>query len=111
MSAATAAVAASRRRQRELVAAFAGAGAVDATHARTPEELGVRDRLHVVQHLRDRGVLRLAAPGHYWVDLHAWQALRRRRKRLVLIVALIAFVIGVIASGALAAWLPAVLAH
>jgi hypothetical protein len=108
MSAATAAVAASRRRQRALVAAFAGAGAVDAAHARTPEELGVRDRLHVVQHLRDHGVLHLATPGRYWVDLDAWQALRRRRHRLALAIAIILALAALVASGALAAWLPAV---
>ena len=108
MSAAAAAAAASQRRQRELVAAVAGAGAVDALHARTLEEVGARDRLHALRHLRDHGVLHLAGPDRYWVDLPAWQALRRRRKRLVLVVALIAFIVGVIASGALAAWLPAI---
>jgi len=111
MSAAAAVAAASQRRQREIVAAFAAAGAVDAVHARAPEDLGVRDRLHALQHLRDRGVLHLAGPGRYWVDLATWQALRRRRKRLALTVALIAFVVGVLASGALAAWLPAVIAR
>ena len=109
MSAAAAAAAASQRRQRELVAAFAGAGAVDAGHARTLEELGVRDRLHALKQLRDHGVLHLAGPERYWVDLAAWQALRQRRRRLVLLIALIALVVvGLIASGALAAWLPAV---
>jgi len=108
MSAAAAAAAANRRRQHALVAAFAGAGAIDATHARTLEELGVRGQAHALQRLRDQEIVRLAGPGRYWVDLPAWQALRRRRKRLVLVVALIAFIVGVIASGALAAWLPAI---
>jgi hypothetical protein len=108
MSAAAAVAAAGQRRQRELVAAFAAAGAIDALHARTLEELGVRDRLNALKHLRDHGVMHLAGPERYWVDLAAWQALRRRRKRIVLIVALIALVVGLIASGALAAWLPSI---
>jgi hypothetical protein len=111
MSAAAAVAAASQRRQREIVAAFAGAGAVDAEHARTAEELGVRDRLHAMRHLQDRGVLHLAAAGRYWVDLAAWQALRHRRRRIALVIALIAALAALLASGALAAWLPAVIAR
>jgi hypothetical protein len=105
VSAATAAVAARRRRLRAIVAAFAGAGASSAAQARTPEELGLpldgfrqRDAL---QRLRERGVLREAAPGRYWVDLEAWQALRGRRRWLLLAIALAA-----LAFGVLAAWLP-----
>ena len=105
MSAAAAAAAANRRRQHALVAAFAGAGATDASHARTLEELSVRDQVHALQRLREQDVVRLAGPGRYWLDLAAWQALQRRRKRWLLIVAFIAFVIGLLASGGLAAWL------
>lgn len=111
MSAAAAAVAASRRRLHELVAAFAGAGAIDAAHARTLQEVGMRDRPHALQRLRDRRVAHLVGGDRYWIDMAAWQALQRRRKRLVLIVAFAAFVAGIIASGALAAWLPAVFAR
>jgi hypothetical protein len=110
MSAAAAAAAANRRRQHALVAAFAGAGAIDATHARTLEELGVRGQAHALQRLRDQEIVRLAGPGRYWVDLPAWQALQQRRKRWLLIVGFIAFVIGLVVSGGLAAWLPR-LAH
>jgi hypothetical protein len=111
MSAAGAVAAASQRRQREIVAAFAGAGATDAAHARAPEELGVRDRLHAMRHLQDHGVLHLAGPGHYWVDLAAWQALRDRRRRIALVIALVAALAALLASGALAAWLPSVIAR
>ena len=107
---AAAAAAASQRRQRKIVAAFAGAGAVDAAHARTPEELGVRDRLHALRHLQDHGVLHRAADGRYWVDLPAWQALRQRRRRLALAIAVLAALVALLASGALAALLPAVIA-
>ena len=111
MSAAAAAAAASQRRQREIVAAFAGANATDAAHARTPEELGVRDRLHAMRHLQGHGVLHLTASGRYWVDLPAWQALRQRRRRIALAIALIAALAALLASGALAAWLPSVIAR
>ena len=111
MSAAAAAVAASQRRQREIVAAFAGAGAIDAAHARSPEELGVHDRLHAMRHLQERGVLQLAAPGRYWVDLPAWQASRQQRRRGALVIALIVALAALLASGALAAWLPSVIAR
>lgn len=110
MSAAAAAVASRRRRQHVLIAALAGAGATDAAHARTLEELGVRDVTHALRQLREREVVRLAGPGRYWVDMTAWQALQQRRKRLLLVVGFIAFVIGLLASGGLAAWLPR-LAH
>jgi len=111
MSAAGAVAAVSQRRQREIVAAFAGAGAINAAHARSPEELGVRDRLHAMRHLQDRGVLHLAAPGRYWVDLAAWEASRQQRRRMALVIALIAALAALLASGALAAWLPAVIAR
>jgi hypothetical protein len=83
VSAATAAFA-QRRRQRAMVAAFAAAGATTAHHARTPEALGIGTRLRTLQRLRDAGVVRMASPGRYWADLAAWDALRRRRVRLVL---------------------------
>jgi hypothetical protein len=52
-----------------VVAAFVGAGATDPTRARAPEELALANRLHALQQLRDRDVIRMAAPGRYWVDV------------------------------------------
>ncbi|MFL6592070.1 MAG: hypothetical protein ACJ8GK_05110 [Luteimonas sp.] len=97
MSAAAAATAAMARRQRQLVAVFSAAGAIDAAHARTPEELALGDRLRALQQLRDRNVIRMAAPGRFWVDLVAWQAFRRRRRRLALVLVLVALTLGLVA--------------
>ena len=89
-----AAAAAIARRQRQVIAAFAAAGAIDDAHARTPEELALGDRLRALQRLRDRNVIRMAAPGRFWVDLTAWQAFRRRRRRLALVLGLVAITLG-----------------
>lgn len=98
MSAAAIAAAAAQRRQRELVAAFAGAGAVDAAHARTPAQVGAPDHPRALQRLRDHGVLRMGATGCYWVDLGAWQARRRRARRFALAMALLAIVVATLVA-------------
>ena len=96
MSAAAAAAAASARRQRHVVAAFAAAGATDAAHARSVRELALDDRLRTLQQLRDRAIVRMAAPDRFWVDLDAWQAFRARRRRLALVLALVALAMGIV---------------
>jgi hypothetical protein len=96
MSAAGAAVAASARRQRQVVAAFTAAGAVDAAHARNPNELDLGGRQRTLHQLCDRDVIRMAAPNRFWVDLVAWQAFRSRRRRLALALAMVALLAGLV---------------
>lgn len=81
-----------------MVAAFVGAGATDPTRARAPEELALANRLHALQQLRDRDVIRMAAPGRYWVDVQAWDDFMRRRRQLALVLAIGAALAGMAAA-------------
>jgi len=76
------------RREKDLVAHFEHAGAVAATSARSPAELGVHEQL-AWRRLLDRAVIRAAAPGTYYLDRPSWEALRRTRRRLALVLAVV----------------------
>jgi hypothetical protein len=95
VSAASAAVAVRMRRQREAVAAFVGAGAIDAAHARSFAELGIADHGHAraLRQLREHAVVRLAEGDRYWVHMATWDALRRRRHRILAVVLIAALVL------------------
>ena len=92
-----------QRKEREIVNRFRGAGATSATRARDPEELGVDHHL-AFRRLTDRAVLRDAGDGKYYLDELSWDAMRRLRRRIALVMILIAVaVFGVLfMSGALA---------
>ena len=91
MGAAAAAVAIAERR---MVEAFELAGATSAATARTPDEVGVETSSRSWHRLTNRAVIREAAPGsgRYYLDREVWQAVRRTRMRLVVV--LIVIVLG-----------------
>ena len=95
MSAASAAVAARMRRQREAVAAFVGVGAIDVEHAHTLAELGIADHGHAraLRQLREHAVVRPASGDRYWLHVETWEALRRRRHRVLAVVVIAAIVL------------------
>ena len=88
MGAAAAAVAIAERR---IVEAFELAGATSAATARTPAEVGVEPASLGWRRLTNRAVVREAAPGsgRYYLDREVWQAVRRTRMRLVVILVVI----------------------
>jgi hypothetical protein len=88
MGAAAAAVVAAERR---MVEAVERAGATSAAAARTPDEVGVETSSRGWRRLTNRAVIREAAPGagRYYLDREVWQAVRRTRMRLLVVVVVI----------------------
>ena len=88
MGAAAAAVAVAERR---MVEAFELAGATSVAAARSPDEVGVDPSSLSWRRLTNRAVIREAAPGsgRYYLDREVWQAVRRTRMRLVVVLILI----------------------
>ena len=88
MGAAAAAVVMAERR---IVEAFELAGATSAASARTPDELAVETTSLGWRRLTNRAVVREAVPGagRYYLDREVWQAVRRTRMRIVVILLLI----------------------
>jgi hypothetical protein len=72
------------RKQRELVEHFMDAGAVSPETAKSSSELGVHERFAWIR-LVERGVIREAPPGRYYLDEPTWIALGQRRRRLALV--------------------------
>lgn len=65
-------------KQRTIARVFADAGALDALHTRSAEELGLRIGI-VWQQLASHGVLRSPASGRWFFDRASWRRLYRRR--------------------------------
>jgi len=88
MGAAAAAVVSAERR---IVAAFELAGATSVATARTPDEVGVETVSLGWRRLTNRAVIRESAPGsgRYYLDRDVWQAVRRTRMRLVVVLVVI----------------------
>ena len=81
------------KRERDLVEHFQRVGAVSPQTARTKDEIGV-DGGTAWFRLVDDAVVRSADNGRFYIDVLTWQALERRRKR-VMTVALIVVVLAV----------------
>ena len=88
MGAAAAAVAVAERR---IVEAFEIAGATSPESARTPDDVGVGRHGIGWRRLTNNAVIRESAPGSglYYLDRGVWQAVRRRRMRLLTVLLLI----------------------
>jgi hypothetical protein len=98
-----AAVAVLIRREREVVEACRRAGAVSAATARPLRELGLSDSPGV-DRLKDRAVLRMGAPGTWYLDEPSFEALLRGRQRLMLVLVLCSAAVlvgGLVTLGAL----------
>ena len=89
-------------KERQTVEAFVRAGATDPARAQSLQMIGIADG-RAVRRLHGHAVVREAAPGIYYVDLEVWQAVRRTRQRIVLVLALVVFgaaiALGVFGSG------------
>jgi hypothetical protein len=72
------------RKERELVEHFRDAGALSASTASSSSDLGVHERFAWIR-LVERGVIREASPGRYYLDEPTWVALRQRRRTLAVV--------------------------
>src|SRR4051812_14053291 len=81
----SAAVVAILGKERAVLRAFRKAGATDPASARTLDEIGVRSGLGL-RRLRNRAVIRLAQPDHYFLDEEVWDAVHRSRRRLTVVI-------------------------
>jgi len=90
------AAAAMRRREQEVIDDFRAAGATSPDRAQSYAAIGLGDTL-ALRRLRNRAVIREAAPGVYYLDEEVWAAVRRTRLRLltVLIVILGILLLGI----------------
>jgi|SRR5207248_7858443 len=85
-----------RRREQEVIDDFRAAGATSPDRAQSYTAIGLGDTL-ALRRLRNRAVIREAAPGVYYLDEEVWAAVRRTRLRLltVLIVMLGILLLGI----------------
>ncbi|HET7024959.1 MAG TPA: hypothetical protein VFI39_07145 [Gemmatimonadales bacterium] len=77
------------RKERELVDHFRGVGAVSPDTARSLAQLAVDQNIGW-RRLVDHAVLRSTPAGTWYLDEPSWMALRRMRRRLMTVVAVVA---------------------
>jgi hypothetical protein len=94
---AAAAAAIIRRREMEVVDDFRAAGAISRETAQSYTAMGLGESLGL-RRLRNRAVIREAAPGTYYLDEEVWAAVRRTRRRIatVFLAILVLFLFGVL---------------
>ena len=85
------------RREKEVVDDFRAAGATSRESAQSYTAIGLGESLGL-KRLRDRAVIREAAPGTYYLDEEVWTAVRRTRRRVATVFFLILalFLLGVV---------------
>jgi hypothetical protein len=85
------------RREKEVVNDFRAAGATSRESAQSYTAIGLGESLGL-KRLRDRAVIREAAPGTYYLDEEVWTAVRRTRRRVatVFLLILALFLLGVV---------------
>jgi hypothetical protein len=76
------------RREKEVVEDFRAAGAISRETAQSYTASGPGPSLGL-RRLRDRAVIREAAPGTYYLDEEVWTAVRRTRRRIATVFLLI----------------------
>ena len=72
-----------RKREQEVIDDFRAAGATSPDRAQSYQAIGLGDTL-AIKRLRNRAVIREAAPGLYYLDEEVWSAVQRTRQRLVI---------------------------
>lgn len=84
------------KKERDLVDHLQQERATSPAAAKSLAALRIEDSL-ALRRLRERAVIREAAPGTFYLDAPSWEALRRTRHRMVAIMLLIVIVLGVTA--------------
>lgn len=88
-----AAVAIIRHRESEVVEDFRLVGATSPTGARSLADIGIGES-RAFERLCEREVIRQPTPGCYYVDEAAWEAIRRNRRRMGIIVLITTVLVG-----------------
>lgn len=76
-------------RERQIVERFQHAAATAPDRARIPSELGVHGGV-AFDRLRKRAVIRESAPAAFYLDEASWKALGRLRRRLLMVLLILA---------------------
>jgi len=71
-----------RKREQDVIDDFRAAGATSPDRAQSYTAIGLGDSL-AIKRLRNRAVIREAAPDQYYLDEEVWSAVIRTRRRLV----------------------------
>ncbi|MFL5501031.1 MAG: hypothetical protein ACJ79Q_07340 [Gemmatimonadaceae bacterium] len=82
------------RREQEVIDDFRAAGATSPDRAQSYTALGIGESL-AMRRLRNRAVIREAAPGVFYLDEDVWAAVRRMRHRVLGLFLLIAAVVSI----------------
>lgn len=93
---ASAAAAAILIKEKHIVEAFRNAGATAPAGAVHPDALGVHQRLAFLK-LKRKAILREAGSGLFYLDEPSWEAWRRFRRRIALVVGLFVLLVAVLA--------------
>lgn len=86
-------------KERQVVDAFMRAGATSANSAVDPSDLSVDVGGSGMRRLIEHAVLREANPGHYYLDLLSWEAVRRQRRRVLSVILLVVALVALVLSG------------
>lgn len=90
-----------RRREREVVDDFRAAGATSPATAQSYTAIGLGESI-AIRRLRNRAVIREAAPGIYYLDEGVWAGVLRTRRRTatvilsILALLLLGFLLGIL---------------
>ena len=84
-----AAAAAIIAKEKHIVEAYRAAHALTPSDGASPDTLGVHDGI-ALRRLKERAVLRDAGSGRLYLDNASWEALRALRRRLALVMTLVA---------------------
>lgn len=76
-------------KERHVVDAFIRANATGPERTRTLDELSVDPSGVGFRRLRERAVVREAGGGRYYLDVEVWQAVRRTRRRVLLVMGIV----------------------
>jgi hypothetical protein len=88
-------------KERQVIEAFERAGATSADRARLPADIGVEQDGIGWRRLRARAVVRETNPGsgQFYADLEVWQAVRRTRQRVLLLMLVLLAVFVIVVTG------------
>lgn len=79
-------------KERRMVGRLVSAGAVSKESAKTLESMGLHGGL-ILHRLRERAVIRETTPGHFYVDLESWEAVRHMRRRAASVIGILALIL------------------
>jgi len=82
-------------KEKHIVVAFRQAGALSPAAAMTPAAIGVAERLAFLK-LERRAVLKETGSGRFYLDEASWEALRRMRRRIALLLGLLVLALALV---------------